>query len=65
MHSIDQNKSESKDFFDVSTLIIVKNVSRAKNKHFKLISEGSCDTEDWINCNNISQYTSITVLLHF
>jgi len=33
MHSIDQNKSDSKEIFDVSTLIIVKNVSRAKNKH--------------------------------
>ncbi len=25
------------------------NVSWAVNQHIKMISEGSCDTEDWIN----------------
>ncbi len=26
-----------------------KNVSWAGNQHIKMISEGSCDTEDWSN----------------
>jgi len=25
------------------------NVSRATNQHIRMISEGSCDTEDWSN----------------
>jgi len=32
-----------------STLIIIRNVSRASNLHIRLIFEGSCDTEDRIN----------------
>ncbi len=32
-----------------STLIINRNVSWALNQHIRLISEGSCDTEDWSN----------------
>ncbi len=31
-------------------MIIIRNVSRAANQHIRLISEGSCDTEDWRNC---------------
>ncbi len=31
-----------------STLIII-NVSWAANQHIRMISEGSCDTEDWSN----------------
>jgi len=33
----------------ISTLIIIRNVSRASNHHIRLISEGSCDTKDWSN----------------
>ncbi len=29
------------------TLIIIRNVSLAPNQHIQIISEGSCDTEDW------------------
>ncbi len=27
----------------------IKNVTWAVNQHIKMISEGSCDTEDWSN----------------
>jgi len=30
-------------------LIILRNVSGAANQHIRMISEGSCDTEDWSN----------------
>ncbi len=30
-----------------SALIIIKKYSRAPNQHIRMISEGSCDTEDW------------------
>ncbi len=30
-------------------LIIIRNVSWAANQHIRMISEGSCDTEDWSN----------------
>ncbi len=33
----------------VSTLILIRNISWAANKHIRMISEGSCDTEDWRN----------------
>ncbi len=33
----------------ISTLIIIRNVSWAANQHIRMISEGSCDTEDWSN----------------
>ncbi len=29
--------------------IIIRNVSWAPNHHIRMISEGSCDTEDWSN----------------
>ena len=32
-----------------STLIIIRNVSWAEKLHIWMISEGSCDTEDWSN----------------
>ncbi len=28
---------------------LVRNVSWAANQHIRMISEGSCDTEDWSN----------------
>ncbi len=34
---------------EFSTLIIIHNVSCAANQHIRMISEGSCDTEDWSN----------------
>ncbi len=33
----------------LSTLLIMRNVSWAANQHIRMISEGSCDTEDWSN----------------
>ncbi len=32
-----------------STLIIIRHVSWAANQHIRMISEESCDTEDWSN----------------
>ncbi len=32
-----------------STLIIIINSSWAADQHIRMISEGSCDTEDWSN----------------
>ncbi len=32
-----------------STLIIIRNVSWAVNQRIRMISVGSCDTEDWSN----------------
>ncbi len=32
-----------------SSLIIIRNVSWAANQHIRMVSEGSCDTEDWSN----------------
>ncbi len=32
-----------------TTLIIIRNVSLAPNQHIIMISEGSCDPEDWSN----------------
>jgi len=31
------------------TLIIIRNVSWAANHHIRVISEGSCDPEEWSN----------------
>ena len=31
------------------TLLIIRNVYWAENPHIRMISEGSCDTEDWSN----------------
>ncbi len=33
----------------LSLMIILRNVSWAVNQHIIIISEGSCDTEDWSN----------------
>ncbi len=41
-----------------STLIIITNVSIAANQHIRMISEGSCDTEDWSNDAENSALTS-------
>jgi len=42
-----QKKVSSATF---STLIIIIKVYRAANQHIRMISEGSCDTEDWTRC---------------
>ncbi len=41
-----------------SALVIIRNASWAANQHITMISEGSCDTEDWSNDaeNSASQY---------
>ncbi len=31
------------------TTLIIRNDYRAANQHIRMISEGSCDTEDWSN----------------
>ncbi len=41
-----------------STLIIIRNVSWAANQHIRMISEGSCDTEDWRNDAENSAFAS-------
>ncbi len=41
--------------------LIIRNVSRLAKLQFSIISEGSCDSEDWsngYNYDNISQYYS-------
>ncbi len=37
------------------TLMIIRNVSWAANQHIRMISEGSCDSEDWSNDAENSQ----------
>ncbi len=36
-------------FKNNNKMIIIGNVSWAANHHIRMISEGSCDTEDWSN----------------
>jgi len=50
-----------------STLIIVIiNVSWAANQHIRMISEGSCDTEDWSNdAENSALITGINYILKY
>ncbi len=40
-------KNEAATLF--STLIIIRNISSEANQNIIMISEGSCDTEDWSN----------------
>ncbi len=40
-------KNEAAQLF--STLIIIRNISSEANQNIIMISEGSCDTEDWSN----------------
>ncbi len=49
-----------------STLIIIRNVSWAANQHIRMISEGSCDTEDWSNdAENSALITGINYILQY
>jgi len=34
---------------DYEKTLIMKNISQAENQHIRMISEESCDTEDWSN----------------
>ncbi len=34
---------------ELLSIVIIRNVSWAANQHIRMISEGSCDTEDWSN----------------
>jgi len=46
------------------TLIIIRNV--ASNHHIRVISEGSCDTEDWSNdAENSDLITGIKYTLKY
>ncbi len=46
------------------TLIIIRNVSSAANQYIRMISEGSCDTEDWRNdADNSEIYVFLNVHL--
>jgi len=46
--------------------IIIIHVSRAENGHIRLISEGSCDTEDWSNdTENSALITKINYILKY
>ncbi len=48
----------------LSTLILIRNVSWAVNQHIRMISEGSCDTEDWSNdAENSALITEINYVL--
>ncbi len=44
-------KQKFKKIWNSTTVnkIIIRNVSWAANQHIRMISEGSCDTEDWSN----------------
>ncbi len=47
----------------VSSLIIIINVSWAANLYIRMISEGSCDTEDWSNdAENTALITEINYI---
>ncbi len=47
-------------------IIIIINVSWAANQHIRMISEGSCDTEDWSNdAENSALITEINYILKY
>ncbi len=49
-----------------STLLIIRNVSWAANQYIIMISEGSCDTEDWSNnTENSALITEINYILTY
>ncbi len=57
------SKYEAAQLF--STLII-RNISWAANLHIRMISEGSCDTEDWSNdAENSALITGINYILTY
>ncbi len=49
-----------------STFIIIRNVSWAANQYIRMISVGSCDTEDWSNdAENTALITEINYILQY
>ncbi len=48
-----------------SALIIIRNVSCTANQYIRMISEGSCDTEDWSNAENSALITEINYILQY
>ncbi len=56
-------KYEAAQLFS-TMIIIIKNASWAANQHIGVISEGSCDTEDWSNdAENSDLITEINYIL--
>ncbi len=50
----------------LSTVMILKNVSWAAIHHISMISEGSCDTEDWSNdTENSALITGINYVIKY
>ncbi len=47
----------------LNTYIILISVSWAPKQHFRMISEGSCDTEDWSNDAEKSRFDIIGITL--
>ncbi len=45
-----------------STLIIIRNVPWAANQYIRMISEGSCDTED---CSNDAENTALITEMNY
>ncbi len=59
-HGFHKNIKQQKLF----STFIIRNVSWAANHHIRLISEGSCDTEDWRNdAENSALITEINYIL--
>jgi len=48
----------------ISTLMIIRNGSLAAKWHIRMISEGSCDTEDWSNNAKSFAITGINYILN-
>ncbi len=47
-------------------MIILSSLSLAANHHIRMISEGSCDTEDWSNdAENSALITGINYVLKY
>ncbi len=50
----------------LSALVMVRNISGAANQHIRMISEGSCDTEDWSDdAGNSALITEINDILKY
>ncbi len=57
-------KYEAAQLFSI--LMIIRNVSWAQNQYIRMISEGSCDTEDWSNdAENSALITRINYILQY
>ncbi len=57
--SVELSINQKYDAAQLLTLIAIINVSLTANQHIIMISEGSCDTEDWSNdAENTALYHS-------